>query len=69
MSNDQKETIRNNPRKFKVCCACGSILYSHAKQCAQCHAYGFLESEADVIAALHRIEKLGQSGVAEEDLK
>ena len=49
--------IIKNPRKYKICAGCESIVAQKINLCPNCHAYRFVESESMVVA---QAQELGQ---------
>jgi hypothetical protein len=51
------DKIIRNPRKYKICAGCESIVAQKINLCPNCHAYRFVESESLVVA---QAQELGQ---------
>ncbi|HIG82598.1 MAG TPA: hypothetical protein EYG40_03755 [Verrucomicrobia bacterium] len=51
------DKIIRNPRKYKICAGCESIVAQKIHLCPNCHAYRFVESESLVVA---QAQELGQ---------
>ncbi|MEE2808031.1 MAG: hypothetical protein VYB73_01855 [Verrucomicrobiota bacterium] len=51
------DKIIRNPRKYKICAGCESIVAQKVNLCPNCHAYRFVESESLVVA---QAQELGQ---------
>lgn len=51
------DKIIRNPRKYKICAGCESIVAQKINLCPNCHAYRFVESESMVVA---QAQELGQ---------
>ena len=51
------DKIIRNPRKYKICIGCESIVAQKVNLCSNCHAYRFVDSESLVVA---QAQELGQ---------
>ena len=51
------DKIIRNPKKYKICAGCESIVAQKVNLCPNCHAYRFVDSESLVVA---QAQELGQ---------
>tara|TARA_R110002049_G_scaffold88741_1_gene223766 strand:- start:124 stop:360 length:237 start_codon:yes stop_codon:yes gene_type:complete len=64
----QAEKIAQNPKQYKICEGCGSILVSRAVTCSSCHAYRFDASPERVVAQAQELALRAANSVLASDL-
>lgn len=64
----QAEKIIANPRDYKICQGCESIVVAKAAMCPNCHGYRFERDSEEIIAHARLLSKRGQQSVAQSDL-
>ena len=62
------DKIIRNPRKYKICAGCESIVAQKINLCPNCHAYRFVESESMVVAQAQVLGTREPRSVAINDL-
>jgi len=60
--------IIKNPRKYKICSGCESIVAQKVTICPNCHAYRFIVNESMVIAQAQELGKREAKSVLSADL-
>ena len=60
--------IIKNPRKYKICSGCESIVAQKVTICPNCHAYGFIADESMVVAQAQELGKREAKSVLSADL-
>ena len=60
--------IIKNPRKYKICSGCESIVAQKVTICPNCHAYSFISDESMVVAQAHELGKREAKSVLSADL-
>ena len=60
--------IIKNPRKYKICSGCESIVAQKVTICPNCHAYRFVVNESMVIAQAQELGKREAKSVLSADL-
>ena len=60
--------IIKNPRKYKICSGCESIVAQKETICPNCHAYRFIVNESMVIAQAQELGKREAKSVLSADL-
>ena len=60
--------IIKNPRKYKICSGCESIVAQKVTICPNCHAYRFIDDESMVVAQAQELGKREAKSVLSADL-
>ena len=60
--------IIKNPRKYKICSGCESIVAQKVTICPNCHAYRFIVNESMVVAQAQELGKREAKSVLSADL-
>ena len=60
--------IIKNPRKYKICSGCESIVAQKVTICPNCHAYRFIVDESMVVAQAQELGKREAKSVLSADL-
>lgn len=60
--------IIKNPRKYKICSGCESIVAQKVIICPNCHAYRFIVNESMVVAQAQELGKREAKSVLSADL-
>lgn len=60
--------IIKNPRKYKICSGCESIVAQKVNICPNCHAYRFIVNESMVVAQAQKLGKREAKSVLSADL-
>ena len=60
--------IIKNPRKYKICSGCESIVAQKVTICPNCHAYRFVADESMVVAQAQELGKREAKSVLSADL-
>ena len=63
------DKIIRNPRKYKICSGCESIIAQKVNLCPNCHAYRFVESESLVVAQAQELGKREAKSVLSSDFE
>ena len=63
------DKIIRNPRKYKICAGCESIVAQKVNLCPNCHAYRFVESETLVVAQAQELGKREAKSVLGSDFE
>ena len=61
--------IIRNPRKYKICSGCESIVAQKVNICPNCHAYRFIDNENLVIAQAQQLGKREAKSVLSGDFE
>ena len=61
--------IIRNPRKYKICYGCESIVAQKVNICPNCHAYRFVDNENLVIAQAQQLGKREAKSVLSGDFE
>ena len=61
--------IIRNPRKYKICAGCESIVAQKVNICPNCHAYRFIDNENLVIAQAQQLGKREAKSVLSGDFE
>ena len=61
--------IIRNPRKYKICSGCESIVAQKVNICPNCHAYRFVDNENLVIAQAQQLGKREAKSVLSGDFE
>jgi len=61
--------ITRNPKQYKVCCGCDSIVAAKVNLCPNCHAYRFENDHDYVINQAKALSRREQQTVVSEDLQ
>ena len=60
--------IIKNPRKYKICSGCESIVAQKVTICPNCHGYRFIVNESMVVAQAQELGKREAKSVLSADL-
>lgn len=63
------QKIAANPKEYKVCEGCDSIVTRHVVACPNCHSYRFDESPERVVAQARELASRPQRSVTASDLE
>ena len=62
------DKIIKNPKNYKICAGCESIVAKKVTICPNCHAYRYIDSESMVIAQAQELGKREAKSVLSADL-
>lgn len=60
--------IARNPKQYKVCCGCDSIVAAKVNLCPNCHGYRFESDRELVVKQAKALSQREQQTVLNEDL-
>lgn len=60
--------IVRNPKQYKVCCGCDSIVAAKVNLCPNCHGYRFESDQDHVVRQAGVLSQREQRTVSNEDL-
>ena len=60
--------ITRNPKQYKVCCGCDSIVAAKVNLCPNCHSYRFETDLSYVVKQAKALSQREQQTVLSEDL-
>ncbi len=66
--SERASRIIANPRKYKVCEGCDSIVARRGALCPHCNSYRFDDDEATIVAHARLLASRAQTSVSLEDL-
>jgi RNA polymerase subunit RPABC4/transcription elongation factor Spt4 len=63
------DKIIKNPKNYKICAGCESIVAKKVIICPNCHAYRYIDSESMIIAQAQQLGTREARSVLGEDLE